>query len=121
MVAPLSPAAPGKRIAASRTGLREQGLALVDTVIASHQAQDADHPAAAVRLRARVEARGAGDEGGVFHEWARRIGSVGYRLTVATTTLAQLTRKGADRPVWKVAGDGDGGERRTLRALPKAR
>ncbi|WFB11968.1 replication-relaxation family protein [Streptomyces sp. LX-29] len=38
------PAGPsGKRIAASKTGLREHGLALVDTVIAFHQAQVADH------------------------------------------------------------------------------
>ncbi|GAA3759123.1 replication-relaxation family protein [Streptomyces tremellae] len=33
----------GKRIAASKTGLREHGLALVDTVIAFHQAEAADH------------------------------------------------------------------------------
>ncbi|MFD0396260.1 replication-relaxation family protein [Streptomyces nogalater] len=33
----------GKRIAASKTGLREHGLALVDTVIAFHQAEVADH------------------------------------------------------------------------------
>ncbi|MDT0412667.1 MULTISPECIES: replication-relaxation family protein [Streptomyces] len=33
----------GKRIAASKTGLREHGLALVDTVIAFHQAETADH------------------------------------------------------------------------------
>ncbi|KUH35802.1 replication-relaxation family protein [Streptomyces kanasensis] len=33
----------GKRIAASKTGLREHGLALVDTVIAFHQAEMAHH------------------------------------------------------------------------------
>ncbi|MFI9311322.1 replication-relaxation family protein [Streptomyces triculaminicus] len=33
----------GKRIAASKTGLREHGLALVDTVIAFHRAGAADH------------------------------------------------------------------------------
>lgn len=33
----------GKRIAASKTGLREHGLALVDTVLAFHQAQVADY------------------------------------------------------------------------------
>ncbi|MFF2964933.1 replication-relaxation family protein [Streptomyces sp. NPDC057963] len=55
-----------------------------------------------------------------FHERARRVGSVNYRLTVATTTLALLTRDGADRLVWRVAGRGHGEERRALDALPKA-
>ncbi|MFJ3963232.1 hypothetical protein [Streptomyces sp. NPDC090036] len=30
-----------------------------------------------------------------FHERGRRVGSVNYRLTVATTTLPRLTREGA--------------------------
>ncbi|UUU36785.1 hypothetical protein JIX56_47225 [Streptomyces sp. CA-210063] len=44
-----------------------------------------------------------------------------YRLIVATTTLAQLTRQGPDEPVWRVAGRGVGEERCSLDALPKAR
>ncbi|MFE0580258.1 replication-relaxation family protein [Streptomyces sp. NPDC058874] len=42
-LAPTAGRTTGKRIAASKTGLREHGLALVDTVIAFHQAQAADH------------------------------------------------------------------------------
>ncbi|WP_405189652.1 replication-relaxation family protein [Streptomyces anulatus] len=42
-LAPTTGRATGKRIAASKTGLREHGLALVDTAIAFHQAQLADH------------------------------------------------------------------------------
>ncbi|GGU67764.1 replication-relaxation family protein [Streptomyces daghestanicus] len=40
---PTAGRATGKRIAASKTGLREHGLALVDTVIAFHQAEIAHH------------------------------------------------------------------------------
>ncbi|QSS95540.1 replication-relaxation family protein (plasmid) [Streptomyces sp. M54] len=196
----------GKRIAASKTGLREHGLALVDTVIAFHRAEMADHadwrvevahptpagnlvpdgvvllnngssafveidrtmsyagllaklerydgyrgaPAsgrgnaartprshwqetyagpsldrrfppvlfvfAPARRRAAPETREA-----VFHERARRVGSVGYRLTVATTTLALLTEHGAGRAVWRVVGNHRGEERMTLAALPRVR
>ena len=42
-LAPSTGRTTGKRIAAGRTGLREHGLALVDTVIAFHQPQEADH------------------------------------------------------------------------------
>ncbi|MET8081330.1 replication-relaxation family protein [Streptomyces sp. NPDC005303] len=42
-LAPGDSRATGKRIAASKTGLREHGLALVDTVVAFHQAELADH------------------------------------------------------------------------------
>lgn len=42
-LAPTAGRTTGKRIAASKTGLREHGLALVDTVIAFHQAEMADH------------------------------------------------------------------------------
>ncbi|MFJ3520654.1 hypothetical protein [Streptomyces sp. NPDC090131] len=56
-----------------------------------------------------------------FHERARRVGSVNYRLTVATTTLPRLTREGADGRVWRVVGNSHGEERRALAALPKAR
>ncbi|WP_324792452.1 replication-relaxation family protein [Streptomyces cyaneofuscatus] len=196
----------GKRIAASTTGLREHGLALVDTVIAFHRAGAADfadwrvegaHPTPAgnlipdgvalladgssafveidrtmsyARLIAKLERydayRGAPAAGrgnaarpprshwqeayagpslerpfppvlfvfapaprraapdtreAAFHERARRVGSVGYRLTVATTTLPRLTKTGADNAVWRVVGKAQGEERRTLAALPKAR
>ncbi|MER6317044.1 replication-relaxation family protein [Streptomyces sp. NPDC001581] len=196
----------GKRIAASKTGLREHGLALVDTVVAFHRAEVADHadwrvevahptPAGNLvpdgvvllaggssvfveidrtmsyaRLVAKLErydayrnapASGRGNAAraprshwqetyagpslerpfpavlfvfapaprraapttreAAFHERARRVGSVNYRLTVATTTLPRLTRDGADAPVWRVVGNGHGEERRTLAALPKAR
>lgn len=57
----------------------------------------------------------------VFHERARQVGNVGYRLSVATTTLPLLTRNGAGKAVWRVVGNGRGEERRTLAALPKAR
>jgi hypothetical protein len=56
-----------------------------------------------------------------FHDRARRVGSVNYRLTVATTTLPLLTRHGADGPVWRVVGNGRGEDRCSLAALPKAR
>ncbi|MFC5155900.1 replication-relaxation family protein [Streptomyces amakusaensis] len=42
-LAPTAGRTTGKRIAASKTGLREHALALVDTVIAFHQAEAADH------------------------------------------------------------------------------
>ncbi|MFF0088088.1 replication-relaxation family protein [Streptomyces canus] len=42
-LAPRDSRTTGKRIAASKTGLREHGLALVDTVVAFHQAEMADH------------------------------------------------------------------------------
>ncbi|MFF1496586.1 replication-relaxation family protein [Streptomyces sp. NPDC058304] len=194
------------RRAASKTGLREHGLALVDTVVAFHQAEVADHadwrvevahptPAGNLvpdgvvllnngasafleidrtmsyaRLVAKLErcdayrnapAAGRGNAAraprshwqeiyagpslerpfpavlfvfapaprraapatreAAFHERARRVGSVNYRLTVATTTLPRLTRDGADAPVWRVVGNGHGEERRALAALPKAR
>ncbi|WP_254882444.1 replication-relaxation family protein [Streptomyces sp. NA03103] len=50
-----------------------------------------------------------------FHDRARP----NWRITVATTTLHQLTRDGADRPVWRVVGHSEG--RRALTALPKPR
>ncbi|MER5359691.1 hypothetical protein [Streptomyces sp. NPDC002785] len=56
-----------------------------------------------------------------FHDRARRVSNVDYRLTVATTTLPLLTKDGADRPVWRVVGKSHGEERRTLASLPKAR
>ncbi|WP_307777604.1 hypothetical protein [Streptomyces sp. 09ZI22] len=56
-----------------------------------------------------------------FHERARNVGSVNYKLTVATTTLPLLTKAGAGNAVWRVVGKGHGEERRTLAALPKAR
>jgi hypothetical protein len=43
---------------------------------------------------------------------------VNYRLTVATTTLQQLTAHGPDHPVWRVVGHGE--DRRPLAALPEA-
>jgi hypothetical protein len=194
----------GKRVAASKTGLREHGLALVDTVIAFHQAHAADHadwqvevahptPAGNLvpdgvvllnngssafveidrtmsyaRLVAKLErydayrnapASGRGNAAraprshwqetyagpsldrpfppvlfvfapaprraapstreAAFHVRARRVQGVNYRFTVATTTLAQLTRQGPDRPVWRVVGEGE--DRCSLAALPKAR
>ncbi|MGA4863688.1 hypothetical protein ACPB9J_13685 [Streptomyces lavendulocolor] len=42
-LAPTAGRTTGKRIAAGKTGLREHGLALVDTVITFHQAQMAHH------------------------------------------------------------------------------
>ncbi|MGW6832307.1 replication-relaxation family protein [Streptomyces sp. NPDC054949] len=171
------------RRAASKTGLREHGLALVDTVIAFRQAEIADrtdwqvevaHPTPAgnlipdgvvlpasgssafveidrtmsyARLIAKPErydayrnapASGRGNAAraprshwqetyavpslerpfppalfvfapaprraapatreAAFHERARRVGSVNYRLTVATTTLPLLTGDGAGGP-----------------------
>ncbi|MGW6744822.1 replication-relaxation family protein [Streptomyces sp. NPDC055025] len=204
MLAPGAGRTTGKRVASSRTGLREHGLALVDTVIAFHRAEAADHadwrleaahptpagslvPDAVVlladgssafveidrtmsyaRLVAKVEGydayRNAPPSGrgnaaraprshwqetyagpsldrpfplvlfvfapapgravpatreAVFHGRARRVGSVNYRLTVATTTLPLLIRDGAGRPVWRVVGRDEG--RRSLAGLPKAR
>lgn len=194
------------RRAASKTGLREHGLALVDTLVAFHQAEVADqtdwrvevaHPTLAgnlvpdgvvlladgssafveidramsyARLVAKLEcydacrnapAAGRGNAAraprshwqetyagpslerpfpavlfvfapapcraapatreATFPERARRVGSVNYRLIVATTTLPRLTRDGAGAPVWRVVGNGHGEERRALAALPKAR
>ncbi|MFE1365643.1 replication-relaxation family protein [Streptomyces anulatus] len=204
-LAPTTGRTTGERIAASKTGLREHGLALVDTVIAFHQAQVADradwrveapHPTPAgnllpvgvvllnngssafveidrtmsyARLVAKLERydyRGAPPSGRgnaarpprshwqetyagpsldrpfppvlfvfaparrraapdtrevAFHERARRVGSMDYRLTVATTILPLLTKYGAGRAVWLVVGNGRSEERRTLAALPKAR
>ncbi|MFI0756753.1 replication-relaxation family protein [Streptomyces anulatus] len=205
-LAPTTGRTTGKRIAASKTGLREHGLALVDTVIAFHRAQLADHadwrveaphptPAGNLlpdgvvlladgssafveidrtmsyaRLIAKLERydayRGAPAAGrgnaarparshwqehyagpsldrpfppvlfvfaparrraapdtreAAFHERAGRVGSVDYRLTVATTTLPLLTERGAGRAVWQVVGNHRSEERRTLAALPKAR
>ncbi|MFB7032652.1 MULTISPECIES: replication-relaxation family protein [unclassified Streptomyces] len=176
----------GKRIAAGKTGLREHGLALVDTVIAFHRAQVADHagwrgevahptPAGSLvpdgvvllddgtsafveidramsyaRLIDELErydvyrsapASGRGNAAraprshwqevyvgpslerpfppvlfvfvpaprraapatreAAFHEWARRVGSMNHRLTVATTTLPLLTSSGAGQQVWR--------------------
>jgi hypothetical protein len=56
-----------------------------------------------------------------FHACAQRIHSVNYRIIVATTTLAQLTRQGPDEPVWRVAGRGAREERCPLDALSEAR
>jgi hypothetical protein len=42
-LAPTAGRTTGKRIASSKTGLREHGLALVDTAVAFHQAEVADH------------------------------------------------------------------------------
>ncbi|WP_406087726.1 replication-relaxation family protein [Streptomyces virginiae] len=194
------------RRAAGKTGLREHGLALVDTIVVFHRAEVADHadwqvevarptPAGNLvpdgvvlladgssafleidrtmsyaRLVAKLErydayrnapaascgnaARAPRSHGQetyagpslerpfpavlfvfapaprraapatretAFHERARRVGSVNYRLTVATTTLPLLTRDGACAPVWRVVGNGHGEERRALVALPKAR
>ncbi|MCG7525159.1 replication-relaxation family protein [Streptomyces sp. OfavH-34-F] len=199
-LAPTTGRTTGKRIAASKTGLREHGLALVDTVVAFHQAEMADHadwrvevahptPAGNLvpdavallangssafveidrtmsyaRLLAKLERydayRNAPPSGrgnaaraprshwqetyagpslerpfppvlfvfapaprraapdtreAAFHDRARP----NWRITVATTTLHQLTRDGADRPVWRVVGHGE--DRRALTALPKPR
>ncbi|KND39698.1 replication-relaxation family protein [Streptomyces stelliscabiei] len=203
-LAPTAGRTTGKRIAASKTGLREHGLALVDTVVAFHQAEVADHadwqvevahptPAGNLvpdgvvllaggssafveidrtmsyaRLLAKLERydayRNAPPSGrgnaaraprshwqetyagpsldrpfppvlfvfapaprraapatreAVFHERARHVSGVNYRLTVATTTLAQLTGQGPDQPVWRVVGHGE--DRLALAMLPKAR
>ncbi|GAA1545762.1 hypothetical protein GCM10009730_63540 [Streptomyces albidochromogenes] len=204
-LAPKAGRTTGQR-AASKTGLREHGLALVDTVVAFHQAEVADyadwqvevaHPTPAgnlvpdgvvllaggssafveidrtmsyARLVAKLErydayrnapASGRGNAAraprshwqetyagpsldrpfppvlfvfapaprraapatreAAFHERARRVGSVNYRLTLATTTLPLLTHDRADGRVWRVVGNGHGEERRALAALPKAR
>lgn len=203
-LAPTAGRTTGKRIAASKTGLREHGLALVDAVVAFHQAEVADcadwqvevaHPTPAgnlvpdgvvllaggssafveidrtmsyARLLAKLERydayRNAPPSGrgnaaraprshwqetyagpsldrpfppvlfvfapaprraapatreAVFHERARHVSGVNYRLTVATTTLAQLTGQGPDQPVWRVVGHGE--DRLALAVLPKAR
>ncbi|MEU0111510.1 hypothetical protein ABZ313_40045 [Streptomyces sp. NPDC006251] len=68
---------------------------------------------------ARRAAPAAGEA--AFHERARHVRGVDYRLMVATTTLAQLIRQGSVEPVWGVAGRGVGEERCSLDALPKAR
>jgi hypothetical protein len=57
----------------------------------------------------------------VFHPRAQHVYCVNYRIIVATTTLGQLTRHGADELVWRVAGRGAGEDRCSLDALPKAR
>ncbi|MFI6341136.1 replication-relaxation family protein [Streptomyces sp. NPDC050535] len=191
-LAPRAGRTTGKRVAAGKTGLREHGLALVDTVVAFHEAQAADHadwqvevahptPAGNLvpdgvvllatgssafveidrtmsyaRLVAKLERydayRNAPPSGrgnaaraprshwqetytrssmdrpfppvlfvfapaprraapatreAAFHERARRVHSVNYRIIVATTTLAQLTEHGPDQPVWRVVGDGE--------------
>ncbi len=49
-------------------------------------------------------ARPPHEGGAAFHARARRLSDVTYRMTVATTTLHQLTPDGADRPVWWVVG-----------------
>ena len=85
--------------------------------IADRQTEDAlslEHPLRMMAKRAVPEMREA-----AFHARARHVGGVGYRITVATTTLGLLTRDGADRPVWRAVGHG--GDRRALAALPKAR
>ncbi|MFJ3439108.1 replication-relaxation family protein [Streptomyces cyaneofuscatus] len=205
-LAPTTGRTTGKRIAASKTGLREHGLALVDTVVAFHRAGAADfadwrvegaHSTSAgnlipdgvvlladgasafveidrtmsyARLIAKLErydayrnasATGRGNAAraprshwqetyagphldrpfppvlfvfapaprraapdtreAAFHERARNVGSVNYKLTVATTTLPPLTKTGAGNAVWRVVGKGHGEERWTLAALPKAR
>ncbi|WP_371664752.1 replication-relaxation family protein [Streptomyces sp. NBC_00280] len=205
-LAPRAGRTTGKRIAASKTGLREHGLALVDTVVAFHEAEAAQfadwqvevtHPPPAgnlvpdgvmlgadgtsafveidrtmsyARLIAKLErydayrnapASGRGNAAraprshwqetysgpsmdrpfppvlfvfapasrraapatreAAFHERARRVSSVNYRIIVATTTLAQLTQHGPAEPVWRVAGRHAGEDRCSLAALPKAR
>ncbi|MEU3464634.1 hypothetical protein ABZ721_32375 [Streptomyces sp. NPDC006733] len=55
-----------------------------------------------------------------FHERARHVGSVNYKLTVATTTLPLLMKDGAGAAVWRVVGKGHGEEHHALAALPKA-
>ncbi|MCX5207627.1 replication-relaxation family protein [Streptomyces sp. NBC_00237] len=205
-LAPTTGRATGKRIAASKTGLREHGLALVDSVVAFHQAGEADfadwrvevpHPTPAgnllpdgvvllndgasafveidrtmsyARLVGKLERydayRNAPPSGRgnaaraprnhwqetyagpsldrpfpavlfvfapaprraapetretAFHDRAREVGSVNYRLTVATTTLPLLMKRGAGKAVWRVVGRHRGEERLPLAALPKAR
>lgn len=199
-LAPTAGRTTGKRVAASKTGLREHGLALVDTVVAFHQAEAAyhadwqvevAHPTPAgnlvpdgvvlladgshafveidrtmsyARLLAKLErydayrnapASGRGNAAraprshwqetyagphlerpfppllfvfapaprraapatreAAFHDRARP----NWRITVATTTLAQLTRRRPDRPVWRIVGEAE--DRRSLAALPKPR
>ncbi|WP_405691332.1 replication-relaxation family protein [Streptomyces sp. NBC_00057] len=202
-LAPTAGRTTGKRTA-SKTGLREHGLALVDTVVVFHQAEAADHadwqvevahptPAGSLvpdgvvlladgssafveidrtmsyaRLVAKLERydpyRNAPPSGrgnaaraprshwqetyagpsldrpfppllivfapaprraapdtreAAFHDRARRLSNVNYRMTVATTTLPLLTRQGADRPVWRVVDHDE--DRRSPAALPKPR
>ncbi|MFB8105870.1 replication-relaxation family protein [Streptomyces sp. NPDC056007] len=71
---------------------------------------------APARRRADPDTRKA-----AFHERARQVGSVDYRLTAATTTLPLLTEHGAGRAVWRVVGTGRSEERRRLAALPRPR
>jgi hypothetical protein len=47
----------------------------------------------------------------VFHQRAQHVYCVNYRIIVATTTLGQLTKRGPDEPVWRVAGRGAGEDR----------
>ncbi|MGJ5899321.1 replication-relaxation family protein [Streptomyces niveiscabiei] len=58
-----------------------------------------------------------------FHERASRLSptSVGYRMTVATTTMALLTEHGAAGPVWRSAGRHTGEDRCGAGRLPTAR
>lgn len=70
-------------------------------------------------LRPGPAPRGPGHEGGRLTERARPVRGVNYRLTVATTTLHQLTQQGPDQPVGRVVGHRE--DRRALDTLPKAR
>ncbi|MEV5989351.1 replication-relaxation family protein [Streptomyces sp. NPDC052051] len=56
-----------------------------------------------------------------FHERARSLSNVGYRIAVATTTLARLTQHDATGPVWRIAGRGASEDRHGIGRLPKAR
>ncbi|QIB49570.1 replication-relaxation family protein [Streptomyces aureoverticillatus] len=56
-----------------------------------------------------------------FHERARGLSNVGYRITVATTTLERLAKHGAAGPVWRVVGRGASEDRYGVGRLPKAR
>ncbi|GAB3949286.1 hypothetical protein GCM10028832_01250 [Streptomyces sparsus] len=50
-----------------------------------------------------------------FHDRARP----NWRITVATTTLSQLTEHGTEQPVWRVVGQG--ANRQPLTSLPAPR
>ncbi|MGW5126590.1 hypothetical protein ACWEQ7_21550 [Streptomyces sp. NPDC004069] len=54
-----------------------------------------------------------------FHERARGLTTMGYRITVATTTLSLLTKHGAGKAMWRVVGRGE--DRLALGRPPKAR